>query len=271
MLRATLLAFIGFLLAIQLPAQQTFVTEKNIPYYPDTTYDNYKLERCRLDIYYTKGAKDLPVIIWFHGGGLTGGNREIPEALKNKGVVVIGVGYRLSPKVSVPAIIEDAAAATAWVFKNASKYGISNKKIVVSGHSAGAYLGLMITLDKSYLAKHQIDANQIAELVSFSGQAITHFALRKEKGIPDTQPVIDKYAPLFHVRKDAPPILLLTGDPELEMLGRAEENAYLCRMLKLTGHPRVRHDIFEGYGHDMTAPGFPLLLKEVAERSKELN
>lgn len=270
MLKSTILLFFSCLLHLAAPAQQTYVTEQNVLYYPDTVYDNYKTERCRLDLYYPRDAKDIPVVVWFHGGGLTSGNREIPEALKGKGIAVIGVGYRLSPRVSVPAIIEDAAAAVGWVFRNAQKYGISQKKIFISGHSAGAYLGLMITLDKSYLQKQQVDANQLAGLVAFSGQTITHFTLRKEKGIADTQPLVDNYAPLYHVRKDAPPIVLLTGDPELEMLGRYEENAYLARMLKLTGHQQTKLYMFQGYGHAMTEPGFPLLLKEVAERSKEI-
>jgi len=272
MIKSTILLLCTCLLSLGLLAQQptTYLTEQNVPYYPDSIYDNYKSERCRLDIYYPKGEKDIPVIVWFHGGGLTEGNREIPEALKSKGLAVIAVGYRLSPKVTVPAIIEDAATAVAWAFKNAPKYGISPKKIFVSGHSAGAYLSLMITLDKSYLAKQQVDANKIAGVISFSGQTITHFTLRKERGLPDTQPVIDAYAPLYHVRKDAPPVLLLTGDPELGLLGRYEENAYLARMLKLTGHGQTKLCMFQGYGHAMTEPGFPLLLKEVQERSKAI-
>ena len=86
-------------------------------------------------------------------------------------------------------------------------YGGSSKLIFVSGHSAGGYLGMMITLDKSYLAKYDIDANRIAALIPFSGQAVTHFTVRKERGIKETQPVIDGYAPLYFVRADAPPML----------------------------------------------------------------
>ena len=85
----------------------------------------------------------------------------------------------------------------------------------------------MIGLDKKWLNVYRIDANRIAGLIPFSAQAITHFTIRKERGIADTQPVVDEYAPLFHVRKDAPPMLLITGDREMEMLGRYEENAYL--------------------------------------------
>lgn len=254
-------------------AQQQYVTEKDIPYYPDSINqkDKYVASQCMLDMYYPKGAKNFATIIWFHGGGITGGTKEIPKALTEKGYAVIGVEYRLSPKVKAPAYIEDAAAAVAWAFQHIASYGGDPNLIFGSGHSAGGYLGMMITLDKKYLDKYHIDANRIAALIPFSGQAITHFTIRQEKGIKDTQPVIDEYAPLYHVRADAPPMLLITGDREKEMLGRYEENAYLNRMMKLAGHKRTTLYELQGFDHGgMAEPAFPLLLKEVAVVSKEI-
>ena len=247
-------------------AQKTeYDTKTGVRYYPDTDYktDNYKAERCVLDIYYPKNATGFATIVWFHGGGLNSGSREIPQYLKDKGYCIIGVGYRLSPKVAAPAYIEDAAAAVAWAFNNIATYGGDPNSIFISGHSAGGYLGLMIGLDKTYLAKYNIDANKIAGLIPFSPQCITHFTVRKENGIPEKQPVIDKYAPLFHVRADAPPLLLITGDREMELLGRYEENAYMERMMKLTGHKDTRLFELDGYGHNMAEPAYPLLLNEV--------
>ena len=247
-------------------SQQSGTRVDNIFYYPDSSSisDSYIKSQCRLDIYYPKNVKNFATIVWFHGGGITGGRREIPAALLEKGVAVIGVGYRLSPKAKAPAYIEDAAAAVAWAFKHIANYGGNNKLIFVSGHSAGGYLGTMITLDKKYLAKYKIDADAIAGLVPFSGQAITHFTVRQEIGIKDTQPTIDKYAPLYHVRADAPPMLLITGDREMELLGRYEENAYLNRMMKLAGHKTTRLYELQGFDHGgMAVPAFPLLLKEV--------
>lgn len=262
------------LLYVFLPsfAQVEYTTEADIQYYPaspDLT-DAYKSSQCRLDLYYPKNTKGFATIIWFHGGGITGGKKEIPEALKNKGYAVAGVGYRLSPKVTAPAYIEDAAAAVAWVFQQIKKYGGSEQLIFMSGHSAGAYLGMMITLDKKYLQKHNIDANDIAGIIPFSGQAVTHFTIRQEKGIGNLQPTIDAYAPLFHVRKDAPPMLLITGDREMEIFGRYEENAYLHRMMKLAGNTGTRLYELQGFDHGgMALPAFPLLLKEVAGIIKE--
>lgn len=54
-------------------------------------------------------------------------------------------------------------------------------------------------------------------------------------------------------------MLLISGDRELEMLGRYEENAYLARMMKVAGHPHTRLLELEGYGHNMFYPAFPLL------------
>lgn len=242
-----------------------YVQENNIPYYNEAvaSTDPYTKERCVLDIYYPKNSKGFATIIWFHGGGLSGGNKEILSGLKEKGFAIIGVNYRLSPKVKVKNCIEDAAAAVAWTFKNIAKYGGNSSLLFVSGHSAGGYLGMMIGLDKKWLQPYAIDANTIAGLIPLSGQAITHFEIRKERGIPDTQPIIDEFAPLFHVRADAPPLLLITGDRELELLGRYEENAYLMRMMKIKGHSSTTLYELEGFDHGMVEPALPLVIKEV--------
>lgn len=266
-----LLLLIGYCLT-GLAQQVTYETIKDIHYYgePVNNSDAYINERCVLDLYYPKNTKDFATVIWFHGGGMTAGSKFIPEALKNKGIAVVAVNYRLDPKVKSPAYIEDAAAAISWAFKNITAYGGDSTLIIVSGHSAGGYLAMMTGLDKTYLAKHGINANRIAALVPFSGQAITHFIIRKEKGLPDTQPLVDKFAPLYHVRKDAPPLLLITGDRELEMLGRYEENAYLARIMKLAGHQHTTLYELDGYDHGgMAEPAFPLLLKEVERINKE--
>ncbi|WP_345950343.1 alpha/beta hydrolase [Mucilaginibacter sp. PAMB04274] len=252
-------------------AEPVYITQKNIAYYADTTGDAYRASQCRLDLYYPKGVKNFATVLWFHGGGITGGSKEIPKALTEKGFAVIGVGYRLSPNVKAPAYIEDAAAAIAWAFQHIEQYGGSNRLMFVSGHSAGGYLGMMVTLDKKYLQKYNIDANRIAALIPFSGQAITHFTIRQEHGIQDTQPIIDEYAPLYHVRLDAPPMLLITGDRELELLGRYEENAYLARMMKYVGHKQTHLFELQGFDHvGMAEPAFPLLVKLIQGRTKEI-
>lgn len=255
--------FLFCIFFIALNAQKTeYVLEKDISYYGNVK-DAYQKERCKLDVYYPKNSKNFPTVVWFHGGGLKGGNKSVPKQLQEKGIAIVAVNYRLYPKVKTPVFINDAAAAVAWTFKNIKNYGGDSTKIIVSGSSAGGYLTMMVGMDKSYLKKHQIDANDIFALLPLTGHAITHFTVRSENGVSKEQPIIDRYAPLYHVRSDAPPIVLYTGDPELEMLGRAEENAYMMRMLKVSGHKNVKHIILNGYGHGISIPALPLVVKEI--------
>lgn len=201
-------------------------------------------------------------------GGLTGGNKEIPNYLKEKNIAVVGVGYRFSPQAKVADIIEDAADAVKWTFDNIQQMGGSKKKVVVAGYSAGAYLTLMLGLNQQYLNKRGLDPKDLFGLVSFSAQTITHFTARKEKGLEELHPTIDELAPLYWVRKDIPRLLLLTGGRDLEMMGRYEENAYLLRMLKLHGNTDVELYELEGYGHNMDYPAYPLLINVLDKWSK---
>lgn len=249
-----------------------YVFEQNIAYRSDSlnASDAYIASRCVLDLYYPKDSIDFPLVVWFHGGGLKGGNKYIPSYLKRKGIAIAAINYRLNPTVKAPVYIEDAAAAVAWVYKNIESYGGRSDLIFVSGHSAGGYLTAMIGLDKKYLAAHDIDADQIAGLIPFSGNVINHLTVRAEQGIPITQPTIDAMAPLYHVRPDAPPILLITGDREKELVGRYEENAYFWRMMQVVGHPDTRIFELDGYGHGMVEPATPLLLDMVKAYSKSI-
>lgn len=246
-----------------------YKTEKDIPYRTGEKVTDAMRERCKLDVYYPEGGKNVPAVVWFHGGGLTAGEKAIPKALQNKGVIVLAANYRLSPKAKAPAYIEDAAAAVAWAFANVEKYGGSKNRVFVAGHSAGGYLTSMIGLDKKWLKAHEIDADAIAGLIPFSGQSITHFTIRAERGLDDTRPLIDDLAPVHHVRKGAPPLLIISGDRNKELRGRYEESAYFWRMLKEVGHPDVELLELQGYDHGgMAEPAFPLLLKFVLTKAK---
>lgn len=244
-----------------------YITVKDISY--TTKTDAYAQERLKLDIYYPEGVKDCPVIIWFHGGGLEGGNKEIPKELQNHNYVVVGVNYRLLPKVQVDQTIDDAAEAVAWVFKNISHYGGDTKRIVITGHSAGGYLSMMLCLNKTWLNNYGVDADAVWLYAPFSGQAITHYNVRKMQGIPPLQATIDEHAPIYWVRKDCPPLLLICGDSELELYGRTDENRYLARMMKLVGHQHTKLYTIEGHDHGtMRGPAFTILHKYIHDHLK---
>lgn len=258
---------IALLFAAVLISLSTFA--RNYEYDKEILYkgkpDAYTEKMCRLDVAYEKGAEGRPVIVWFHGGGLTSGWRHIPETLLRDGAVVVGVGYRFVTEVTIPETLDDAAASVAWVLENIEAYGGDLSKIYLAGHSAGGYIVNMLGLNKEYLAKYDIDPDtQIKALVPYSGQVITHFAQRRKQGLGDLTPTIDHLAPLYYVRGDAAPMLVISGDREQELFGRYEENAYFVRMLRLNGHKNVTFYEVDGFDHgDMAEPAHLLLLKYI--------
>lgn len=257
---------IAILLCVTASAQRGPKTDYNtvcdIQYH--TSVSPYADERCILDIYYPEGLKDYPTVVWFHGGGIEGGKKFIPDALRNKGMAVVAVNYRLLPKVDVREVIDDAAAAVAWTFDNIETYGGSKGKVFLSGHSAGGYLIDMVVLDKSYLAKYGIDADSVAGAFPFSAQVVTHFNVRKLMGIDELHPVIDETAPLYVMRKLEMPFFVMSGDRELELFGRYEEQAYFWRMMKLLGNEKIFLYEFDGFDHgNMPDPAFPVMVRQI--------
>ncbi len=226
--------------------------------------------RCRLDVYAPSSETGFATIVWFHAGGLTSGERWIPEGFKDQGIAVVAVDYRLSPGAVAPAYIEDAAAAVAWTLANIGEHGGDPARVFVAGHSAGAYLASMIAMDRRYLERFDATPHRLAGTIAISGHTATHFTVRAERGVPGTTTVIDELAPLHHVRADAPPMLLITGDRERELLGRYEENAFFWRMMRVVGHPDCELLELDGFDHGgVVGPAQPLALDFVRRVSGE--
>ncbi len=224
---------------------------RELPYRPATEADDYARTRCRLDLYLPAKAKDFPCIVWFHGGGLEtgskGGERKWGPSLARAGIALAAVDYRLSPQAVYPAYLQDAAAAVAWVHAHIAEHGGDPRSVFVSGHSAGGWLTGMVTLDKRWLAAAGMDANLLAGALPVSGQMITHSTGRKERGIPRSTEVVDEAAPLTHVRADAPPMLLITGDHD--MAKRSDENRRLHEALAKAGCTTARFQEFKDRDH----------------------
>lgn len=112
--------------------------------------------RQRMDLYAPDGAGPWPVVVFFYGGGWDSGEKALygwaAQAIAAQGFVVALPDYRLVPEVHFPAFIEDAAAATARAADFAAAHGGDPTRLAVAGHSAGAHLAMMITLDRRYMA-----------------------------------------------------------------------------------------------------------------------
>ena len=222
--------------AVSVSAAET----KNLSYYdegfPRTGNVEYLQEYCKLDLFLPKGKKNFPILIWFHGGGLSAGGKHVPPNLRTDQIAVAAVNYRLSGKrAKCPDYLYDAAAAAAWVKKHIAEYGGDPERIYIAGHSAGGYLTMMLALDGRYLGAYKTDPKDFAGYFPVSGQATTHFRIlfeRKAGGMNVPDVMLDEYAPIQLARKGIPPLTLLVGDPSVEWPSRVEENLLLAARLK---------------------------------------
>jgi acetyl esterase/lipase len=213
----------------------------NLAYKSGGDLSAYERERCVLDLYLPTN-RAFATLVWFHGGGLTGGNKDGCRALgrmfAQEGIALAAANYRLSPKVKFPAYIEDAAAAVAWACAHIPEHGGDVKKVFVGGHSAGGYLTSMLGMNPAYLAKHGLDRSAMAGLLPVSGQMMTHFTVRAERGLATNSITADDAAPIFYTRVDFPPTLIIMGDHDWP--ARVEENQYFVALQKVAGNRNIR-------------------------------
>jgi acetyl esterase/lipase len=236
------LALLLSLAALPSAAIETKVL-KDMPYKDDVvSLTSYEQERCKLDLTLPVGAKGFATYVWFYGGGLKNGSKdlrsefcaEIRASLAQAGVAVVTPDYRLSPKAKYPAYVDDAAAAFAWTVKHIAEHGGDPRKVFIGGHSAGATLALLVGMDPERLKPHGLTLGSVAGIAQVSGQVLTHYTIREERGQPRYAITSDEAAPAFHIRKTLPPILTIYA--QNDMLSRAEENQFFVTTLKAAGH-----------------------------------
>ena len=171
--------------------------------------------RHRLDIYapVARADRPLPVIIFIYGGSWASGTREgyhfAARALAAGGFLVVVPDYRLVPEVHFPGFIEDCATATKWVRARARNYGADPDKIILVGHSAGAYNAAMLALDPRFLGTDR------TAIKGFAGLAGPYDFLPLDGPVPIRTfggwPRLDETQPITYADKSAPAVLLLHG------------------------------------------------------------
>lgn len=96
-------------------------------------------------------GKDLPVMVYLHGGGFFGGGMDIVEQMcmllvQDLDCVCLNVGYRLCPENHFPQPFDDCKAAVKWIYDHAEEYGADRNRIAVGGDSAGGNLAAGLAL-----------------------------------------------------------------------------------------------------------------------------
>lgn len=180
-----------------------------------------------------------PIAIFFYGGSWQQGERSqyefVGRALAKKGVTVVIPDYRLYPEVKFPAFMDDAADVYAWVARNlAQRVDGQARPIVLIGHSAGAHIAALLTLDKSYLAARGKDLPQPAALIGIAGPysfdpttwPSTKVVFADVKN-PDTA------RPVAFAQNGGPPTLLMHGLKD--DIAKISNMRDLARELKVSG------------------------------------
>ena len=156
-----------FLVLVSALAVSAQDVQSNIRYVPGGH------ERHVLDIYSPKNAKNLPVVFWIHGGGWQTGDRTNvqvkPQAFVDKGFVFVSTGYRLLTNVEMATIFRDVAKSVRWVHDHIGDHGGDRKRLLVMGHSAGAQLAALISIDDRYLKAEGLSLNIIKGCVPVDG------------------------------------------------------------------------------------------------------
>jgi acetyl esterase/lipase len=249
-----LFAVLGiFLCATAAEAQSHKVTVvRNVDYVANADFPDAK---DRLDVYVPAGATNAPVIFSIHGGLLMAGDRSeetfVGQRFAAAGYVTVVISYRLSPRVSHPAHVQDAAAALAWVKRNVKQHGGDPERVIVIGHSAGAYLAMLLATDPRYLGAHKLSPADIRGLVPVSG----FYWVEKPGVAPDRptsvwgtdQKVWIDASPAHHLRAGLPPILLIDTDGDEDW--RQQQKVDLAAALRAAGNKDVTTHQVKGRTH----------------------
>ena len=228
------------------------------------TGPEYGDDKGKLDIHLPEGGADLPVLFHIHGGGMSkgdkAGNAGVHRRFASQGFCVVTVNYRLSSPdptaegATYPDHIEDVAAAFRWTWDNIGRYGGDRERIFVWGGSAGGHLTASLVLDPSYLEEHELSPDVISGAIPISGLVdVRRAGAARINGIWYGDPeIVKKASPLSHVRKDAPPMLIMVADREDP--DRIEQNKDLYDALVEVGHPDVEFLVLTDRTHTTIAP-----------------
>jgi acetyl esterase/lipase len=215
---------------------------RDVPYLQGA---NYADDKDKLDLYLPEGRRNAPVIVWYYGNQLMGGDKSedafVGRRLASAGFVTAVVNYRLSPGVSHPAHVQDAAASVAWVKRHIAEYGGDADRVFASGYSAGGYLVALLATDARYLAAHQLSPRDLRGVVPVSA-----FYWVERRGVaPDRdmsvwgtdRAVWVDASPAHHLRANAPPMLILYADRDEDW--RREQNVEAAAAMKTAGQTNV--------------------------------
>jgi len=172
----------------------------------------------RLDVYSpdTPSATPRPLVVFWYGGRWETGDKDdyrfVGAALAEIGAVAVLPNYRHYPIVKMTGFMDDAALAAGWAALHAAELGTDPYRLYLMGHSAGAHIAALLTLNQRYLGVPGRPAPAIAGMIGLSGPY--DFLPLLDRDLQDMFGPPERYPdsqPIHFVRPDAPPMLLVHG------------------------------------------------------------
>jgi len=179
------------------PVHEAFTVHRDIVYRDLPGVDQNLVS---LDVYTPDPApaQPIPVVLFVHGGGWAIGDKAgqmqyKPALFTNAGYCFVGVNYRLSPRpaelnnpnrIMYPIHEQDVAASVAWVHDHIAEFGGDPARIALMGHSAGAHLVNIISVDESYLAKYGLGLNALRGTIVLDTGGYDIAAIMKRTPLP---------------------------------------------------------------------------------------
>lgn len=208
--------------------------------------------RQRLDVYRPSRPRAVPapVVVFFYGGAWSSGDRGdyrfLGQYLASEGFVVVIPDYRLRPEVAFPGFLEDGAKALRWVQDHIAAESGDPQRLLLMGHSAGAYNAMMLALDRRYGAGAGFDAARIRGVVGLAGPYDFKLDTDLLRWVFGRAPDPRATQPVNFVSADAPPVLLVTGDADDTV--NPENSRSLARHLEAVKSPVTFREV-PGLGH----------------------
>ena len=200
---------------------------------PNLTYLTANNWDAKLDVYQSREATTPnPTLIYFHGGGWTGGSKEGSSLtflpFLDMGWNVVNVEYRLARISLAPAAVQDSLCALRWVYRNAKDYNVDTNRLVTMGNSAGGHLALTTGMIPASTALDSLcpgtEELKVAAIVNWYGITDVNellagtntrvYAVTWLGGMMNRDEVAKRVSPLTYVRAGLPPIISIQGDAD---------------------------------------------------------
>jgi acetyl esterase/lipase len=218
----------------------------------------------KLDLWLPANAslRDLPVVVYIHGGGWVRGYKEwngfMAQRLSAIPAILVSPNHRLSTTAKYPRPLDDVLAALAWVYRNIEKYHGSKHRIFIGGHSSGGHLAALAALRTDLLPTHGLPADVVKACFPLSAP----LDLRLERCVPggrreklvraflerDNQ---DREASAIeHTARATVPMLLAWGSEDIDEV--REHNELMAERMRATKNCVFEYMVIPGATHTGT-------------------